>query len=61
VDKFSFSGQTEISQKYDEVRDITYLIVDFDNQVHKADMMIKLTGKHQLTLNNFIVSSPLIA
>lgn len=61
VDRFNFSDRTVIAQKYNEVRDITYLIVDFDNQVHKADMMIKLTGKHQLTLNNFIVSSPLIA
>ncbi|WP_186366629.1 M10 family metallopeptidase [Yersinia thracica] len=61
VDKFSFSGQTEIMQKYDEVRDITYLMVDFDNKVHKADMMIKLTGKHQLTLNNFIISPLLTA
>lgn len=56
VDKFSFSGQTEIMQKYDEVRDITYLMVDFDNKLHEADMMIKLTGKHQLTLNNFIIN-----
>ncbi|WP_186379511.1 M10 family metallopeptidase [Yersinia rochesterensis] len=61
VDKFSFSGQTEIMQKYDEVRDITYLMVDFDNKVHEADMMIKLTGKHQLTLNNFIISPLLTA
>ncbi|MDR5017102.1 M10 family metallopeptidase [Yersinia rochesterensis] len=61
VDKFSFSGQTEIMQKYDEVRDITYLMVDFYNKVHEADMMIKLTGKHQLTLNNFIISPLLTA
>ncbi|MFL4557086.1 M10 family metallopeptidase [Yersinia kristensenii] len=56
VDKFSFSGQTEIMQKYDEVKDITYLMVDFDNKLYEADMMIKLTGKHQLTLNNFIIN-----
>lgn len=61
VDRFSFSGQTEIIQKYDEIRDITYLMIDFDNNVHETDMMIKLTGKHQLSLNNFIVSTPLIA
>lgn len=65
VDNFSLGGQTEgltqIVQKYDEVRDITYLMVDFDNKVHEADMMIKLTGKHQLTLNNFIVSPLLTA
>ncbi|WP_227731947.1 M10 family metallopeptidase [Yersinia proxima] len=56
VDRYSFSGQTEIMQKYDEIRDITYLMIDFDNKVHETDMMIKLTGKHQLSLNNFIVS-----
>ncbi|HHL2559674.1 TPA: M10 family metallopeptidase C-terminal domain-containing protein [Yersinia enterocolitica] len=61
VDKFSFSGQTEIMQEYDEIRDITYLMIDFDNKVHKTDMMIKLTGKHQLSLNDFIVSTPHIA
>ncbi|HHG9986917.1 TPA: M10 family metallopeptidase C-terminal domain-containing protein, partial [Yersinia enterocolitica] len=61
VDRFSFSGQTEIMQEYDEIRDITYLMIDFDNKVHETDMMIKLTGKHQLSLNNFIVSTPLIA
>ncbi|WP_410204890.1 hypothetical protein [Acinetobacter baumannii] len=38
------------------MRDITYLMIDFDNKVHETDMMIKLTGKHQLSLNNFIVS-----
>ncbi|EKN5151097.1 M10 family metallopeptidase C-terminal domain-containing protein [Yersinia enterocolitica] len=61
VDRFSFSGQTEIMQKYDEIRNITYLMIDFDNNVHETDMMIKLTGKHQLLLNNFIVNTPLIA
>ena len=61
VDRFSFSGQIEIMRKYDEIRDITYLMIDFDNNLHETDMMIKLTGKHQLSLNNFIVSTPLIA
>lgn len=61
VDGFSFSGQTEIQQRHDEVRDITYLMIDFDNKVHKNDMVIKIIGKHQLTLNNFITSPPLTA
>lgn len=61
VNRFSFSGQTEIQQKYDAVRDITYLMVDFDNNVYETDMMIRLIGRHQLTLNNFITSPQLTA
>ncbi|WP_174848188.1 M10 family metallopeptidase C-terminal domain-containing protein [Yersinia artesiana] len=61
VDRFSFSGQTEIIQKYNEIRDITYLMIDFDNNLHETDMMIKLTGKHQLSLNNFILTPQLVA
>ncbi|HDL8055006.1 TPA: M10 family metallopeptidase [Yersinia enterocolitica] len=61
VDRFNFSDRTVIAQKYNEVSDITYLMIDFDNNVHETDMLIKLTGRHQLSLNNFIVSSPLIA
>ncbi|CNF72358.1 M10 family metallopeptidase C-terminal domain-containing protein [Yersinia bercovieri] len=61
VNRFSFSGQTEIQQKYDAVRDITYLMIDFDNNVYETDMMIRLIGRHQLTLNNFITSPQLTA
>ena len=61
VDRFSFSGQTEIIQKYNEMRDITYLMIDFDNNVHETDMMISLIGKHRLTTQNFIVSPQLTA
>ncbi|CNE48079.1 metalloprotease [Yersinia rohdei] len=56
VDKFSFGGDTEIMQHYDDIRDMTYLMIDFDNQVHENDMLIKLTGNHQLSCNNFILS-----
>ncbi|HEI6966174.1 TPA: M10 family metallopeptidase [Yersinia enterocolitica] len=61
VDRFSSSDQTEIIQKYNEIKDITYLMIDFDNNVHETDMMISLIGKHQLTINNFIVSPQLTA
>ncbi|WP_231294049.1 M57 family metalloprotease [Yersinia massiliensis] len=61
VDRFSSSDQTEIIQKYHELRDITYLMIDFDNNVHETDMIISLIGKHQLTTNNFIVSPQLTA
>ncbi|CNK53954.1 Metalloprotease [Yersinia aldovae ATCC 35236] len=54
ADKLSFSGYTEIVQQYDDISNITYLMIDFNPQVSKCDMMIKLTGKHQLSLNNFI-------
>ncbi|WP_166670371.1 M10 family metallopeptidase [Yersinia enterocolitica] len=61
VDKFNFSGRTEIIRKYDNTNDITYLMIDFDNNLYETDMMIKLTGRHQLTLNNFIASTLLTA
>lgn len=61
VNRFSFSGQTEIQQKYNAVRNITYLMIDFDNNVYETDMMIGLIGRHQLTLNNFITSPQLTA
>ncbi|WP_025376552.1 M57 family metalloprotease [Yersinia hibernica] len=63
VDKFTFgkiNDQVEIMQIFDEDIDITYLLIDLNNNLHENDMMIKLTGKHQLTLNNFIVS-PILA
>ncbi|HDL8002980.1 TPA: M10 family metallopeptidase C-terminal domain-containing protein, partial [Yersinia enterocolitica] len=58
---FNFSGRTEIIRKYDNTNDITYLMIDFDNNLYETDMMIKLTGRHQLTLNNFIASTLLTA
>lgn len=61
VDRLSFSGQTEISQQYNEVLDITYLMIDFDAQVSEFDMMIKFTGKHQFTANDFIFGAQLTA
>ncbi|CNI53479.1 metalloprotease [Yersinia massiliensis] len=61
VDRFSSSGQTEVIQKYNEIKDITYLMIDFDNNEHETDMMISLIGKHQLATNNFIVSPQLTA
>lgn len=61
VNQFSANGQTELMQKYDDVANITYLMIDFDPKISKVDMMIKFTGKHQFTHNDFIVSSPLIS
>ncbi|MFB5186966.1 M10 family metallopeptidase C-terminal domain-containing protein [Yersinia intermedia] len=61
VNQFSANGQTELMQKYDDVANITYLMIDFDPKISKVDMMIKFTGKHQFTRNDFIVSSPLIS
>lgn len=61
VDRFSFSGQTEIIEKYDKIKDITYFMIDFDNNIYETDMMIKIAGKQQLTLNNFITSPQQIA
>ncbi|MGL4487594.1 MAG: M10 family metallopeptidase [Yersinia sp. (in: enterobacteria)] len=61
ADKLSFSGYTEIVQKYDDVSDITYLMIDFDPHVSKVDMMIKFSGKHQLSLNDFVFTPQLTA
>ncbi|WP_261371442.1 M10 family metallopeptidase C-terminal domain-containing protein [Yersinia frederiksenii] len=61
VNKFSHDRGTEIMQKYDSVRDITYLMIDFDNNKYENDMLIQLTGKHQLSLNNFIFAPQLTA
>ena len=46
VNQFSANGQTELMQKYDDVANITYLMIDFDPKISKVDMMIKFTGKH---------------
>ncbi|MFI0488424.1 MAG: M10 family metallopeptidase [Yersinia sp. (in: enterobacteria)] len=61
ANKFSFSGYIEIVQKYDDVSDITYLMIDFDPHVSNVDMMIKFSGKHQLSLNDFIFTPQLTA
>ncbi|CNH30397.1 Peptidase M10 serralysin [Yersinia aldovae] len=61
ADKLSFSGYTEIVHQYDDISNITYLMIDFDPQVSKSDMMIKLTGRHQLSLNDFIFTPQIIA
>ncbi|CND35182.1 metalloprotease [Yersinia frederiksenii] len=62
VDQFSNGKQTEIIQSYDDIDDITYLIIEFNNETYgHEDMLIQLTGRHQLSLNNFIVSQPLVA
>ncbi|WP_235895652.1 M57 family metalloprotease [Yersinia alsatica] len=61
VNKFSHNSGTEIMQNYDSVRDITYLMINFDNNQYESDMLIQFTGRHQLSLNNFIVSQPLVA
>lgn len=61
VNKFSKNSGTEIMQKYDSVRNITHLMIDFDNNQYESDMLIQFTGKHQLSLNNFIFSPQAIA
>ena len=61
LNKFNASGQTEIIQKYDEIHHITHLMISFDRDIYEYDMMIKLTGKHQLSLNNFILTPQLVA
>lgn len=61
VDRLSFNGQTEMGQQYNEVADITYLMIDFDAQVSECDMMIKFTGRHHFTANDFILSTSLTA
>ncbi|EPS8493171.1 M10 family metallopeptidase C-terminal domain-containing protein [Yersinia enterocolitica] len=61
VNQFSVNGQTELMQKYDDVANITYLMIDFDPKISKVEMMIRFTGKHQFTRNDFIISSPLIS
>ncbi|CQD42426.1 M10 family metallopeptidase C-terminal domain-containing protein [Yersinia mollaretii] len=50
-----------IVQNYDDISEITSLMIDFgiSNRQYECNMMIKLIGKHQFTLNNFIISPPL--
>lgn len=50
-----------MGQQYNEVADITYLMIDFDAQVSECDMMIKFTGRHHFTANDFILSTSLTA
>lgn len=53
-------GRTEVAQFYGETSDLTYLMINFDH-TDQTDMVIKLTGKHQLTTHDFICAPLLTA
>ncbi|EON3350556.1 M10 family metallopeptidase C-terminal domain-containing protein [Yersinia enterocolitica] len=53
-------GRTEVAQFYGETSDLTYLMINFDH-TDQTDMVIKLTGKHQLTAHDFICAPLLTA
>ncbi|CNK34606.1 metalloprotease [Yersinia frederiksenii] len=63
VDRFTFKGineRVEIMQIFDEETDMTYLLIDLNDYEYENDMLINLSGKHQLSSNNFI-TSPIFA
>lgn len=51
---------TRVTQFCSELSDMTYLMIDF-NHTDSTDIVIKISGKHQLTTQNFIVSPQLTA
>jgi serralysin len=64
VDKFSAIGASsrmQMKQHYNDVTNLTYLLIDFRGQGEDFNMKINFTGKHQFTANDFIFGTQLIA